>query len=181
MSNTTHKQQGAYQHLIYVHVQQQLCYFFSFLFFFLLHIKVLIMIFFSLSRKMLHICSFLWIDIKSSLLKYLVMCDLEAVLKWQISFSSDFITGDAKNFGRGLDITGSKTTWEMLVGLVCIPMSQDEVIQKASRKSRKSHLFAVSLSLVLISLWVKLLQCDCWTRRVFIALLGKGLCVSFEL
>lgn len=95
ISNTTNKQQGAYQHLIYLHAQQQLC------IFFLLHIKFIFMIFFSLSRKMLHIYSFLWLARKPSHLKCLVMCDLETLLKWQISFLSDFITGDAKNFGRG--------------------------------------------------------------------------------
>lgn len=42
MSNTAHKQQGAYQHLIYVRAQQQHC--ISLIF--LLHIKVLVMILF---------------------------------------------------------------------------------------------------------------------------------------
>lgn len=112
ISNTTNKQQGAHQHLIYLRAQQQLC-----IFFFLLHFKFIFMIFFSLSRKMLHIYSFLWLARKPSHLKCLVMCDLETLLKWQISFLSDFITGDAKNFGRGLDVTDSKTTCEVVWGL----------------------------------------------------------------
>lgn len=66
----------------------------------------------------------------------------------------------------------------MLVGLVCIPPPQDtQVVQKTSRESRERHLFAVFLSLV----QVKLLQRDCWTLKIYIALLRKGLYVSFEL
>lgn len=76
ISTTTHKQQGAHQHLIYVHAWEQHCV--SLIYY--LIIRVLVMIF-SLSRKVLHICSLLWIDIQSSLLKYLV----STAVIWKLS------------------------------------------------------------------------------------------------
>lgn len=69
----------------------------------------------------------------------------------------------------------------MLVGLVCIPPSEDTQVVQKNQQEKQRKALVCSLSLVLISLQVKLLRCDCWTLKIYVALLGKGLRVSLEL
>lgn len=51
--------------------------------------------------------------------------------------------------------------------------------EKQQEKQKEALVYG--LSLVLISLRVKLLQCNCWRLKIYAALPGKGLHVSFEL